>query len=320
MYYSIICYNVVCDMYKSLLVVHRVCPSLSKTAVGFASKLEMVQETSASLVKALAKLGAKVRLVVVLDGCDDAYVRLFEDVCASEGRELVDLSVERTNAIGNAATWNRQVEIALERGIDAEYVFFSEDDYLFREDAVVVMLDFMDRGLGDFVSPLDHPDRYLTDSRREKTNIVASRYCHWRALESSCMTFLMRRSLLPKILRQSSVYQFNCSDGAFWQTLTQWRMRSPLTWLRAAWSLFRWTVDHRYSSRYLTFVHILRRLGLRAFFFPRYTLWSPIPTLAVHLSDLSLPLCAETFHEECEDELREKALRYLGLQDGFVLA
>ena len=297
-----------------MLVVHRVCPSLSKTAVGFVSKLELVQATSASLVKALAKPGAKVRLVVLLDGCDDAYVKLFEDVCASEGRGLVDLSIEWTDSIGNAATWNRQVEIALEKGKDAEYVFFSEDDYLFREDAFVVMLDFMDRGLGDFVSPLDHPDRYLNDSRREKTNIVVSRYCHWRAIESSCMTFMMRRSLLSKILRQSFVYQFNCSDGAFWQVLTQWRMRCPLTWMMAAWSLFRWGVDRHYSSRYLTFVHILRRLGLRAFFFPRYTLWSPIPTLAVHLSDLSLPLCSETFSEKYEDELCEKLLRYLGLK------
>lgn len=301
-----------------LLVVHRVCPSLSKTAVGFASKLEMVQETSASLVKALAKLGDKVRLVVLLDGCDDAYVKLFEDVCASEGRGLVDLSIERTDAIGNAATWNRQVEIAMERGEGIEYVFFSEDDYLFREDAFVVMLDFMDRGMGDFVSPLDHPDCYLNDSRREKANIVVSRYCHWRGLESSCMTFMMHRSLLSKILRQCFVYQFNCSDGAFWQVLTQWRMRSPLTWIRAAWSLFRWIVDQRYSSRYLTFVHILRRLGWRAFFFPRYTLWSPIPTLAVHLSDLSLALRAETFQEKCKDELCEKSLRYLGLLDVMV--
>lgn len=298
-----------------LLVVHRVCPALAKSAVGFASKLEMVRVTAASLVASLSRLQAPVRLVVVFDGCEDAYVRLFETACATMGDGRIELFVERADAIGNAATWDLQVEMAMQCGRDADYVFFSEDDYLFREDAFVAMIDFLEHGLGDFVSPLDHPDWYLSDGRRERANIVVSRYGHWRTIESSCMTFMMRRSLLPEILRQCAIYKYNCSDGAFWQVLTQWRTRKPWTWIKAGWGLFRWAIDHRFATRYLTFVHILRRLGVRVFFFPRYTLWSPIPTLAVHLSDLSLPLHSEAFFEQGVDGIRAKVLRYLRLVD-----
>lgn len=305
-------------MKANLCVLHRVCPALSKTAIGFPSKMEMVQATTVSLVKSLAKLDARVSLVVVFDGCDDSYVRLFENVCEAEGKGLTDLFIKRTDSIGNAATWNLLVELALDMGRDAEYIFFSEDDYLFREDAFVLMLDFMNRRLGDFVSPLDHPDKYLYEEKWENSNIVVSEFCHWRMIESTCMTFMMRRSLLPKIQRQSYMYQFNCSDAAFWQLLTQWRMKCPLTWVKAVWSLFRWVINHNYSSFYLTFIHIIRRIGLRAFFFPRYTLWSPIPTLAVHLSELSLSLRSEMFFPQGGGLIRETSLRYLGLVDKAV--
>ena len=116
---------------RLLTVAHRVCPALSKAASGYADKFSMVRDCSASLLAALK--GVDVRLVVILDGCGDEYAALFS------GAEIV-----RTDSIGNQATFAKQMEILC--AADSEFVYFSEDDYLYRPEAFAAMLQFMSGG------------------------------------------------------------------------------------------------------------------------------------------------------------------------------
>lgn len=259
----------------------------------------MVAATAKSIVAAMSELGQQVQFVVILDGCGDEYANLYETAVAKA--QNIALEIIRTDKIGNAATWNLQIEIAQRAQYDAKYVFFVEDDYLFAKNALVAMADFLDSGMGDFVSPLDHPGLYRLDGGEDKmAGIAVSSFGHWRTLHGTCMTFMMRRDLVPRILSQSAMYQYNFSDTAFWVLLLKWRICNPLTWIRAAWSLIRYGLNRNYSSFYLTYVHILRRQGLKPLFYKRYKLWTPIPTLAVHINTCSLPLFSEKYFEDCQ--------------------
>ena len=164
-------------MKYDIVIAHRVCPFLSKAAIGFRDKRSMVVATTASMAVALR--GLVVRLVVILDGCPD-YEDIFVDAFGFS--ESIDLEIVRTGAIGNQATWGKQLEI-LSSVSNSDLVYFSEDDYIYSADAFQAMLDFIKTTDVDFVTPLDHPDRY--NERLEKIHpsyVLVSKFCRLRQL------------------------------------------------------------------------------------------------------------------------------------------
>lgn len=121
-----------------LAIAHRVCPALAKTASHFTSKFDMVKAAATSLAKALEGIDAKT--TVILDGCPPEYERLFDSLFA--GRR--GYSRISTPAVGNAATFAKQIEILSRDAAEAEYLYFSEDDYIYRPDAFRAMMGFME--------------------------------------------------------------------------------------------------------------------------------------------------------------------------------
>ena len=127
-------------MTYALTIAHRVCPALSKTAIGFSSKEELIKATTESLAVSLTEFGLPVKLHVILDGCPQKFNGFF----ANQFRNArnVEVTIEETPAIGNAATFGRQVEFLLNAG-DSRFVYFSEDDYLYKPFAFTAMAEML---------------------------------------------------------------------------------------------------------------------------------------------------------------------------------
>ena len=263
-----------------LTIAHRVCPALAKSAVGYADKLDMVRASLLSMSEALK--GIKHHILFIVDGCPDSYVSVIRGIFP-EGEIL------SVDSIGNQATYGMQVDL-LSRVNDSEFVYFSEDDYIYEPRAFVAMMEWL-RSTGDsFATALDHPDRYAADRKVFPVEVRVSEHCHWREAWSTCLTFMTR----PEVLRREiNVMRF---FSRFRDEATQWEMLTKF---------------HRFNLRLIAFCvwrMVMRRpLGnemyaltgwkhnpMKMLFGHRYRLWSPLPTLAVHLCSGSLPPHSES--------------------------
>lgn len=291
-----------------LTIAHRVCPALSKTVVGFSDKRALVEATTKTMAAALASL--RVRLVVILDGCSD-YRAIFETAFHDRiGDPSFALEIVETPSIGNKATWAKQIEILADA--DTDIVYFSEDDYLYAPNAFQAMMDAIDWLDVDLVSPLDHPDRYnkrFEDPHRE--SVCVTEHGHWRTADSTCLTFMARRKVLEISKDVMLSYSRTGEEGTMWCGLTQYRLFDipHLIWTAIKFVL---RIETRFGS--ILPLCTWKQQGLKMFFRPRYTLVSPIPTLAVHLSSASLPVGAENIiSEDIGKNIADKALLYAGL-------
>lgn len=279
-------------MRYDIAIAHRVCPVLAKTAAGFDDKFEMVKATTASLVQALD--GLRVKLAVILDGCPKEYERLFDATFG--GNTDIAYSRISTSKIGNQATYAKQHEILSDCLNDAEFLYFSEDDYLYRKCAFQAMMDFLKNPGVDFVTPLDHPDRYshlVPESRR--VEIRVSDYCHWREVGTTCCTFMLKSETFRFSSKRLAAYSKGAGDGGMWIELTKDMIFSPSATIG---TMFRYLIGRRKSAEGLEFSVLAAWLHhkCRLPFGKRYHLWGPMPSLAVHLCKPSLsPLTKQFF-------------------------
>jgi hypothetical protein len=82
-----------------------------------------------------------------------------------------------------------------------DYFYISEDDYLYKTDAFIVLEEGVKKiGQDGVYSLYEHPDRYTrTDDMtygKEFINITKS--CYWRTVESTCYTFCLTKKVLLK--------------------------------------------------------------------------------------------------------------------------
>ena len=274
---------------RILAIAHRVCPALSQTAVGYSSKEEMVKATTNSLASAMGHFNGQVRLFVILDGCPE-WRTIFEFEVA--GCSNVQMSFTDTPAIGNFATYSKQVEILLAEK-DADYLYFSEDDYLYRPDAFLAMADMLGRDGVDFVTPLDHPDRYNhAIAAPSPSTIRVTPYCHWRAVGTTCLTFMTSGQILKECAWALSSYWTGAADSTLWLGLT----RENVRFLRKVIPpVFSHIMRQDRPFGYYLPLYAWKHHGLRLVTTRPYSLWQPMLTLAVHLSSTSFPPCAEDF-------------------------
>ena len=274
-------------MHYDLIVVHRVCPILASTAALYDDKFEMVKATTISLSKALK--GIKAKLIVILDGCDDEYKNLFNDVFGHGRIQGVDYECVSTSSIGNCLTFAKQHELC-ERYLEAaEYLYFSEDDYIYSDCAFRAMMDFLKHPDVDFVTPLDHPDRYThIVPERIKVEVRVSDYCHWREVGTTCCTFMTKKSIFKKTRNRLFSYAKGAGDGGMWISITRDMIFNFPATIGA---LFSYLTRRRRSKEGLEFSVLAawRFHKWRMLFGRRYHLWGPCPTLAVHLCKPSLP-------------------------------
>lgn len=263
-------------MKHELTIVHRVCPMLSNTAYGYTDKFSMVKACASSMYEALKDIDY--RMVVILDGCDSSYESIFE------GAEIV-----HTDSIGNQKTFAKQLEILSD--VDSPFVYVSEDDYLYKPMAFQAMLEFLKgEGKRGFVTPIDHPDRYNGTVTEPSSSVIrTSRFCHWRECGTTCLTFMSSSEVFNKCVPVFQAYVKGEQDSVTWLGVTKYGIFSPNVMVSSVISLIgRMAGKKIWFGRFIPLMAwVCHNVGL--FWRKRYRLWSPMPSLAFHLSSNTIP-------------------------------
>jgi len=257
-----------------LAICYRIYPGLSgKPSFGLTDKLTMVRLNLQSFKAALG--GLKVKLWVILDNCPPAYRALVISLFADADLEII----ASDKKLGNEATFLKQLEVLCGQTA-AELVYFAEDDYLYLPGALETAVAFMHRHPeADFSTPADHADfdtKYVHQFRGQEYEEGGH---HWRAVASTCLTFMARHQALVETRAVFATYARKNSDLGLWLALTKNRAVNPWCILRSAGDGLFFPASHVLAWR-----HAWRNL----LFGPRRTLWKPRPSLATHLESTDL--------------------------------
>jgi hypothetical protein len=256
-----------------LAVCYRIYPGLTgRPALGFTDKLTMVRANLLSFKQALGGLRAKIW--VILDKCPPAYQELVAGIFSDTDLEFIPLTGE-----GNEATFLRQVRL-LSTQTAAELVYFVEDDYLHRPQALAGAVAFMQRHPeSDFLTLYDHADYHDKYIHRLRGREYTEAGLRWHTVASTCLTFMARRGVLADTAEVFATYGRKNSDLGLWLALTKSRVVNPWCWVRCLGDGLFFS-----ASCMLAWRHCWRTI----LFGPRRTLWVPEPSLATHLESTGL--------------------------------
>lgn len=273
-------------MNPALTIAHRVCPALSTTAIGYASKLDMVKATSESLATALIHFDQPVNLHIILDGCPPGYKAIFEN--SFQNASNVHVHITETPSIGNNATFGKQVAILLSEK-EARCIYFSEDDYLYKPYAFSAMAEMLEKDGVDFVTPLDHPDRYKGMAFENETSPIShTTFCHWRQAPSTCLTFMTTPGVLRETRWVFDAYTRGTMDSSMWLAATKQKIFAPQALIGPG---LRYLCGQNVPYPRLAQLCAWKWFGIKLLTTRKYTLWSPLPSLATHLSCECVPPC-----------------------------
>ncbi|HEV2146516.1 MAG TPA: hypothetical protein VGR37_03785 [Longimicrobiaceae bacterium] len=254
-------------------IAYRIYPRVSRATPVFSEdKLRLAELCLRSFRRSLGSL--RVKVWAILDGCPPEYEALFRATFAPEELEIVSLP-----GVGNAATFERQIEILLGQ-TESDLVYFCEDDYFYRDGEFAEMIAFLrEHPDADFVSPYDHRDYYRLDIHDEPARIRAFGGRHWRTAASTCLTFLTTRRVLRETKEVFRSYCRGNSDAGLWFSLSKHSVRNPLRVLR-------YLVSDRLNTTiaYHAWRHCAGQLALGR----RRSLWIPIPSIATHMDVIHL--------------------------------
>jgi len=122
----------------------------------------------------------------------------------------------RTN-LGNSASFLNAVDFVLNIFDDSEKVYFAEDDYIYTQDAPMVIEEGL--SIADYSSGYDHPDKYINHNEGgpnpfiseggEETRCLLTKSRHWKITNSCCMTFA---TTVKTVKEDRSLYSKHCGD------------------------------------------------------------------------------------------------------------
>lgn len=149
----------------------------------------------------LARETFAVEVVLLQDHRSEMSQSLAEIVeLAISGHEFVPREVTSS---GNCGSYLEAVEIALDLTGDKDFILLAEDDYLWLPESISIMVDaFAELPAADYITPYDHPTRYRRAffGGQNIPHWCPLMYCaggrHFRSHETTCMTFMVRSSVL----------------------------------------------------------------------------------------------------------------------------
>jgi hypothetical protein len=251
-----------------LAVAYRIYPKVSKTPFIYQEdKLRLAELGIRTFKESLGPL--KVKLFFLLDNCPISYEVMIRKYFNDANVELIHLP-----GIGNLPSFGKQIDLLLQQK-SSDYVFFAEDDYVYRPNQLEQAVLFLKTNKVDFITPYDHLDSYVlpihTFNRFEITSAFG---LHWRTAASTCLTFLTKKQTLKET---ESVFRSYCKgnwDSSLWFALTKFNVLNPIMIVR----LF--LIDKfLFKTVVLSWVKTWRQIVLGR----RYKLWQPIPSVATHM-------------------------------------
>lgn len=133
-------------------------------------------------------------------------------------------SVQYTTRRGNVAAFETSLALA-SNDLD-RCVYFSEDDYLYKPDALNHFVECITTTAADYATLYDHPARYRvpTDDVLVAERPFVTRSHHWHRVESTCLTFGCHGSTVTadaqRILTLLGGHRYP-EDRSMWRSLQQ---------------------------------------------------------------------------------------------------
>ncbi|MBF4474376.1 glycosyltransferase family 2 protein [Methanobacterium formicicum] len=250
-----------------LTIAYRIYPKISKNPIVFnKDKYKLSELCLRSLKKSLGDL--KVKMIVLLDNCPSEYSDLFKRYFDPDDLELIHLE-----GVGNLKTFSMQIEILLDQKF-SDVVYFAEDDYYYLPNQFSEMINFLIKSDDvDFVSPFDHIDYYKYNFHNYNSKIKFCEKKHWRTVATTCLTFLTTKETLKNTQNIFKSYTRGNYDTSIWASLTKYNIFNPFKLLR-----------YQEKPYFIgVFFKSWRYSVIQNFFGKRWSLWTPIPTIATHV-------------------------------------
>jgi hypothetical protein len=258
-----------------IAIAYRIYPKVADAASSFPyadDKYRFSEFCLKSLKNSLC--GLRVRIWVILDGCPTEYEELFTKYFDAD-----DITVIKLRAVGNQATFLRQIETLLNQQ-DSNVVYFAEDDYFYLPRQFRCMVEFLlEHEDADFVSPYDHLDYYTMELHRQPKLLRVHGGRHWSTASSTCLTFLTTKETLKKTKAVFCNYKRRSLDCSVWLSLTKHRVFNPI-----------FVIHHIIQDAFFSKVILKSWLYCwrQILFGRRWKLWVPIPAVATHLDAMAL--------------------------------
>lgn len=159
------------------------------------NKFLLVRECLHSFLRSCYRSRSNIQLDFLLDGCPDEWASMVHYEAYGFEHSIIML-----DGIGNKPSFLKQLDMALQDGPGDELVYFAEDDYLYRPEAIKQLLAVYHPSHCGLYSLYDHPDRYTRSDDRDPVanGIIVSGDWHWRTAESTTMTFGAPRHVIEK--------------------------------------------------------------------------------------------------------------------------
>lgn len=270
-----------------LAIAYRIYPKVSKeTPVFNDDKLKLSEMCLASFVKTL-KLDYK--FWAILDGCPSEYEELFKKYIPEERLILI-----HTNAVGNAATFAKQIQILTDQDF-SENIYFAEDDYFYIDSSFEPLVKIIENGQADFITPYDHLDYYELGLHGYKQDIIKHQGISLRKVSSTTMTFLTSKQVLIQTKPIFETYLRKNYDVCLWLAITRLGIANPMTYLNSGLSAI-------HSLK--IFVKAILYTPCKFLYGKKYSLLAPKPSLALHLvSDKMSPDIdwQKLFQKQCKE-------------------
>ena len=210
---------------RSLDIILRTCASVnmltqSKKRIFKSNKEDYSLKTLKSLINSINNNKKifnqiKVKLTIVDHNSDDKVIEKFKKLLKKQffKSEILNLNInfykkkiKKINQQGNKVTDNQisnmsNINQSLNIGKNCDdLVYFVEDDYLHKRDAIQEMILSYERissqiGKELIMCPADYPYLY---SKLEHSKIILGNNCHWRSIEESLCTFLTSKKIINK--------------------------------------------------------------------------------------------------------------------------
>lgn len=130
------------------------------------------------------------QIYIIADNVTDSTLDKFID-----SKCKLNIIRENTN-LNNAHSFRHCLRRACNELSDNEYVYFAEDDYLYKDNCVKALNEGL--RIANYVTLYDHPDKYIDaqlggnpqiDGDGEITRVVKTENFHWKLTNSTTMTF-----------------------------------------------------------------------------------------------------------------------------------
>jgi hypothetical protein len=100
-------------------------------------------------------------------------------------------------SLGNAGSFMKLINFAIENFHDNENIYLAEDDYIYKTGAAEIIEEGLK--IANYVSGYDHPDKYINHNEGgpnpfiekggELTRVLITENTHWKITNSCCLTF-----------------------------------------------------------------------------------------------------------------------------------